>query len=91
MLFRRLREWLGHSGGFVSRFENEGSDPLSSVVARTVTIEELILHATFLRSEHGENPEYDRALVELVIDAAGVSMDMRPEFARLIGIISPVF
>ncbi len=39
------------------------------IEARTVTVERLIKLATGLKSEHGENPEYDRALVELVTEA----------------------
>lgn len=46
----------------------------------------LIELAGGLKSEHGENPEYDRALVELVTDALSLSMDYKDAVARLIGI-----
>lgn len=35
-----------------------------------------------LQSEDGENPEYDRALHELLCQASGRSMDDVPEIAR---------
>jgi hypothetical protein len=41
--------------------------PAKLVVARA----ELVKEAKFLRSEHGENLEYDRALAELIYFAAG--------------------
>jgi hypothetical protein len=47
---------------------------------------ELIELARGLKSEHGENPEYDRALVELCTDALGMSMDERHKVARMIGV-----
>jgi hypothetical protein len=50
----------------------------------------LIQEARGLRSEHGENPEYDRALVELVIRLTpGASHDAHTEYVRaLIGVKS---
>ena len=45
----------------------------------TITIAELLHIAAWLISEDGENPEYDRALAELLCDAAGVSMDHKEE------------
>jgi len=51
-----------------------------------ITIELLFDLARGLRSEHGENPEYDRALVELCTDAAGESMEQKPEIAAQLGI-----
>ena len=48
----------------------------------TVKVEYLKAIATGLRSEHGENPEYDRALVELVTEAAGLSMEFKGLIAR---------
>lgn len=38
--------------------------------------------ARSLRSDDGENPEYDRALVELVMYTVGVSPDDRPVVVR---------
>jgi hypothetical protein len=52
----------------------------------TVTIRELVHLAHFLRSEHGENDEYDRALLELVTDAAHIPQNDRTIVARAIGI-----
>lgn len=49
-------------------------------------IPKLIALAAGLKSEHGENPEYDRALVELVVDAAGASMEEKTKYAAAIGI-----
>lgn len=42
---------------------------------KTISINTLIEYARQLASEHGENPEYDRALVELVSDCCGVGQD----------------
>lgn len=47
----------------------------------------LVRTASWLRSEHGENPEYDRALVELVNDLLGLSSDNRAETEQALGII----
>ena len=38
----------------------------------TVSVADLITAARNLRSEHGENREYDRALAELVADVVGM-------------------
>jgi hypothetical protein len=47
--------------------------------------ERLIDTARDLRSEHGENPEYDRALVELVANALGFGDDEhRPLIERMV-------
>jgi len=35
-------------------------------IRQSVTRAEALVEARSLRSEHGENPEYDRALVELI-------------------------
>ena len=37
-----------------------------------------------LMSEHGENPEYDRACVEIVCTMLGVSTDARDDVAALL-------
>jgi hypothetical protein len=50
---------------------------------RTDTLFEL---ARGLRSEQHENAEYDRALVELVCEAAGLSMDYKEEVAENVGV-----
>lgn len=46
----------------------------------------LINIARDLRSEDGENPEYDRALVEVVGDFFGYTSDHRGEVEKLLGI-----
>ena len=43
----------------------------------TVTVAHLIRAAVDLRSENEENPEYDRALVELISDVIGIDSDHR--------------
>jgi hypothetical protein len=45
--------------------------------------------ARTLRSEAGENPEYDRALVEMVTRLSGRSHDDDADVARLLGIGEP--
>ena len=58
---------------------------------KTVTVERLIKLARDLKSEHGENSEYDRALVELVTDAAGLPMNGgKEQVARLLGITGDI-
>lgn len=54
----------------------------------SITLADLIEQAEGLSSEHGENPEYDRALVELVIRCTpGATHDDDTErFRRLIGV-----
>lgn len=39
---------------------------------QTVDFQNLLEAAADLRSEHGENPEYDRGLVELISDVAPI-------------------
>lgn len=41
-----------------------------------MTLNHMIRVAANLTSEDGENPEYDRALVELIVDTQGVGVDM---------------
>ncbi len=48
--------------------------------------ESLIAIAKALKSEHGDNPEYDRALVELATDLLGVPMSEKEDVAHLLGI-----
>ena len=50
------------------------------------SVGELVLLARGLKSEDGENTEYDRALVDLVVDAAHLVADDRMAIARLVGI-----
>lgn len=45
----------------------------------------LVDEARMLKSENGENPEYDRALVELVTTMLGLSMDDAWSVAILLG------
>lgn len=52
-----------------------------------MTRSRLVRTASDLRSEHGENPEYDRALVELVNDLLGLSSDNRAETEQALGIV----
>jgi hypothetical protein len=47
---------------------------------------EAVRVARTLRSEAGENPEYDRALVEMVTRLSGRSHDDDPAVAELLGI-----
>ena len=49
----------------------------------------LLLEARDLLSEHGENPEYDRALVELVSRVLGFSEDERPAVELMLGLATP--
>lgn len=51
-----------------------------------VSMRTLVKIAKDLASEDGENPEYDRALVELLTYAAGYSMDQREAVAKAVGI-----
>ena len=52
-----------------------------------VTIRELIKFARGLKSDtQGTNPEYDRALIEIIVDAAGLTMDDRDLVAKALGI-----
>lgn len=52
-----------------------------------VTVHSVITHARDLVSDYGENPEYDRALVELVRDVTGNQDDGGREFVEtLIGV-----
>ena len=59
---------------------------LRSILNQDISIGELIRIASELRSENGENPEYDRALCELITDAASLPMEMRQRIAEEIGI-----
>jgi hypothetical protein len=57
-----------------------------SVFKARRSVAELILLARSLKSEDGENVEYDRALVELVSEAALVGAEDRMAIGRLIGV-----
>jgi hypothetical protein len=54
----------------------------------TITLTELLDIASGLKSEDGENPEYDRALVEVCCNAAGMSTDSRDIMERALGVKS---
>lgn len=56
---------------------------------QNIRIDDLVHLARSLRSEQGENPEYDRALVELVSDATGRTEEQRGEVEDLLGIRLP--
>lgn len=43
------------------------------VLAKRISIAQLVAIAMALKSDDGENNEYDRALVETIIEAAGLS------------------
>ena len=45
-------------------------------MTQTTTLAHLVAIAQDLKSEDGENPEYDRALIELIRDAFGIGYDM---------------
>jgi hypothetical protein len=40
-----------------------------------ITVKGVLAYAAGLASEHGENPEYDRALVELARDLTGMTRE----------------
>jgi hypothetical protein len=70
-----------HEGERGERGESENK-PL------TITISDLYTRATNLVSEEGENPEYDRALIELLASLLGLdSDDARDTIATRIGAI----
>lgn len=50
----------------------------------TITLGELIGLAKFLKSEDGENGEYDRALLDLITDAARIRQNDRVQIYNLI-------
>lgn len=54
--------------------------------AEWVAAADLLRCATLLQSEHGENPEYDRALCELIGDAAGFGTDGAEVVAAILGV-----
>ena len=57
----------------------------------SITIKELIRLARGLIEPGSDcsNPEYERAMVELIVDAAGLPMDDRSLVARAIGVKEP--
>lgn len=58
-----------------------------SLFALKRTVGDLVLLARGLRSEGGSNDEYDKALIDLVAEAAGLSLaEDKPALARLMGI-----
>lgn len=57
---------------------------------KTVSIGDLIRLARDLRDEDGDNVEYERALAELITDAAALSMDHKTDVANRIGLACKV-
>lgn len=53
---------------------------------KAINTEELLRHARNLKSEHGENAEYDRALVELTTFALSLTADDFDRVHALLGI-----
>lgn len=68
------------------RRKEQGMVDWKRVERRKVTMKYLMKLAGGLTSEDGENREYNRALAELLTDAAGLSMDFKGEVARRAGI-----
>lgn len=58
----------------------------TEIESRAVSINTLLQLARDLRDEDGDNAEYERALAELVTDAAGLSMDNKQAVAKRIGL-----
>lgn len=56
------------------------------IKGKTVRLTNLVSLAKDLKSEEGENIEYDRALVELVNEAIGYTQEDLPRTAILLGI-----
>ena len=54
-----------------------------------IALNELLRLARDLKSVHGENPENDRALVELCTEAAGWPMEECPRMSRRLKIQQP--
>ena len=52
-----------------------------------VTLKNLFDQARSLVSEDGDNPEYDRALVELVTYASGFNSDSFPLVSAALGVV----
>lgn len=61
-----------------------------TIEQRQITIGDLVRLARDLRDEDGDNVEYERALAELVTDAAGLSMDCKTAVAERIGLACKV-
>jgi hypothetical protein len=51
-------------------------EQIRSRYRKAITLHQLVRLAAALRSEDGLNTEYDRALVELCVDAAGLSQEV---------------
>lgn len=54
---------------------------------KTVKATDLLESGASLMSVDGENPEYDRAIVEIVCTALGVSTDERDDMEAMLRII----
>lgn len=63
---------------------------LATIARASISVHELVEEAKALRSEHGENAEYDRALVELVTFVCDCTPDDFAETAKLLGIEWPI-
>lgn len=61
-----------------------------AIESRQLSVGTLMKLASDLKDEDGENAEYERALAELVTDAAGLSMDFKRAVAKRIGLKAKV-
>ncbi len=59
--------------------------------AKKLTVGDLLRLASNLKSEDGENPEYDRALVEIVADALALPCEFKSDIIKRLGITSKVY
>ena len=56
---------------------------------KAIFVADLYREAIELKSENGENPEYDRALVNLVANLTGCTQENQSVCASLLGIYWP--
>lgn len=84
-LYRKEGEWFAGRPvpGWKPRAECK---PVELPSQQPITLGHLVNMASELKSVKGENPEYDRALVELITVAAGYPVEDQPKFAFAIGI-----
>lgn len=57
----------------------------------SITFKNLVETAKALRSEDGDNKQYDRALCELVGDAMGTTQEGYPQVAAMLGVSTKVW